>query len=296
MTRRPRPKLGSRQRTRAQGVVEFALVLPVLLLILLVAIDFGRALYGWVVIQNSARIAANFAGLNASAWQSGNATTQQEYEQSILLDFATANCDVPAAAALPEPVFTDGPDTAVSGGPVDTNYDVGDSVVVELDCDFHLITPVIGAILGDTIQIAGRSEFRIRAGDLAGLAFPTQIPPPPTPTPTPAPTPPLVTPPPPPVPCPRPTADFSGSPTAGAGGTLTVTFSDNSTSTPACPIFAWLWDFGDGQTSTDQDPPPHLYTKTSPGSQQKFDVRLTVTVAGPVSDPLNRNNYITVGR
>jgi len=294
MIRRPRNRFASRQRTRAQGVVEFALVLPVLLLILLVAIDFGRALYGWVVIQNSARIAANFAGLNASAWQSGNAATQQEYEQSILLDFSTANCDIPTAAALPEPVFTDGTDTAVSGGPADTNYDVGDSVVVELDCDFHLITPVIGAILGDTIQIAGRSEFRIRAGDIAGLAHPTQIPPPPTPTPTPAPTP--VPPPPPPVPCPRPTADFSGSPTAGAGGSLTVTFTDNSTSTPSCPIFAWLWDFGDGQTSTDQNPPPHVYTKTSPGSQQRFTVKLTVTVAGPVSDSRTRNNYIMVSR
>lgn len=296
MIRRFRSWLANRQRSRAQGLVEFALILPVLLLILLVAIDFGRALYGWTVIQNSARVAANFAGIHPSAWRDGIMTTQQEYEQTILADFASANCDVPTAANLPEPVFTDGPDTSVGGGPPDTKYDIGDTVVVELDCDFHVITPIVGAVLGDVVQIAGRSEFRIRAGDIAGLAFPTQIPPPPTPTPTPTATPPTATPTPPPVPCPRPTAEFSGNPTSGQGGLLVVTFTNLSTTTPGCPIVGWLWEFGDGQTSTAQTPPPHLYTKTGPGQQQKFTVKLTATVPGPVSDPETKNNYITVSR
>jgi hypothetical protein len=184
-----------RRRERAQGLVEFALVAPVLLLILLMAIDFGRALYGWVVLQNSARIAANFAALNAEAWRDNVATVKAEYQADILDDLQAANCDFPAT--LPDPQFTDGPDTAVAGGPSDSIYDVGDTVIVRLTCDFDLITPIVSAVLGNPVELGASSEFRIRTGDLVGLANPTRIPPPPLPpTPTPIPTVPVVTPPP----------------------------------------------------------------------------------------------------
>jgi hypothetical protein len=233
-------------------VVEFALVLPVLLLILLVAIDFGRALYGWVVIQNSARVAANFAGMNASGWQSGSATTREEYEDTILLDFSTANCEKPAAADLPEPAFTDGPDTAHPDGPPDTNFDVGDTVVVELDCDFQLVTPVVGAILGDTIQIAGRSEFRIRAGKITGLADPPQIPPPP--------------------PCTI-SADFDRAPDNVNSGDP-VTFTNTSTASN-CTIESFEWTFELGNPATASGAGPHDVTFTVPAEQ---DVTATLTI------------------
>ncbi len=62
---------GSRRRrtggARGQGLVEFALVAPVLLLILLLALDFGRAFYSWINLQNASRIGANFAALNTQA-------------------------------------------------------------------------------------------------------------------------------------------------------------------------------------------------------------------------------------
>ena len=57
-----------RSRTTGQSVVEFALLFPVFLLILVVAIDFGRVYLGWVNLQNMARIAANYAANNADAW------------------------------------------------------------------------------------------------------------------------------------------------------------------------------------------------------------------------------------
>ena len=50
------------QRSRGQSLVEFALVLPMILLLMLIAIDFGRVFLGWVALNNSARVAANFAG------------------------------------------------------------------------------------------------------------------------------------------------------------------------------------------------------------------------------------------
>ena len=50
-----------------QSLVEFALVLPVVLLILLLTIDVGRLYYGWVNLQNAARIEANYAALHPTA-------------------------------------------------------------------------------------------------------------------------------------------------------------------------------------------------------------------------------------
>ena len=43
-------------------MVEFALVLPLLALLLVMAVDFGRVFFGWVSLTNAARIGANYAG------------------------------------------------------------------------------------------------------------------------------------------------------------------------------------------------------------------------------------------
>jgi len=178
------PKRSSSHASTGQSLAEFALILPVLLLIVLFAIDFGRALYGWVILQNSTRIAANYAALYPEGWRgSGDAGVVAEYEFQIGNDLSAANCTPPGT--LPSPVFVDGPDTAVAGGNPDTAYDIGDTVVVEMSCSFAPMTPIISAVVGNSVQLAARSEFRIRAGDLVGLADPTQIPPPANPTPTP---------------------------------------------------------------------------------------------------------------
>ena len=49
-------------------MVESALVLPILALLLVMAIDFGRVFFGWVALQNAARIGADFAAQTPDAW------------------------------------------------------------------------------------------------------------------------------------------------------------------------------------------------------------------------------------
>ena len=44
-----------RDRSRGQSVVEFALVLPILLLLLAATIDFGRLFYAYVAVENAAK-------------------------------------------------------------------------------------------------------------------------------------------------------------------------------------------------------------------------------------------------
>ena len=270
---------------RGQALVEFALVLPVLLIVLLFAIDFGRAFYSWVILQNASRIGANYAALNPELWKVDPAVVPAEYSALISKDWGAIDCDVPTA-----PVFIDSPgDTSLAGQTADTAFDVGDSVRVTLTCPFRPLTPIISGILGNSIQLVATSEFRIRSGEIAGLDHDLQIPKPSTVAPTPSPGP---TPTPGPTPCPV-TAEFAGVPTSGSTP-LSVQFTDQSTTSAGCTIDSWAWDFGDGQTSSQQDP-VHLFTKTSPGgSSQRFDVSLTVTVLPGGSDTESKNRYITV--
>jgi hypothetical protein len=181
-----------RHARRGQSLVEFALIVPVLLLILLLAIDFGRAFYSWIVLQNAARIGANFAGVNADAWEATPdiQATIDEYNALVQGDVDRAACDPSwGTGDPPAPLFTDSAaDTSSAGQTPDTAYDVGDRAKVGLVCVFHPLTPIISAIVGANVTLSADSQFRIRAGDIAGLTNAAAIPPPSNSTPTPTPT------------------------------------------------------------------------------------------------------------
>src|SRR4051812_4627090 len=57
-----------RDRARGQSLVEFALFVPVLLLIVLAAIDFGRVFVGWIGVNQMVRIAASYAATHPNDW------------------------------------------------------------------------------------------------------------------------------------------------------------------------------------------------------------------------------------
>ena len=138
------------RHSRGQGMVEFALVLPLLALLLLLAIDFGRVFFGWVGLQNAARIGANYAAMYADAdWNNSTNPRRLEYIDRISDDTSGINCALPSP--LPMPTFPSG-------------TDVGDDAVVDLTCNFSVITPFIGAITGQQIQLNASSTFPIRVG------------------------------------------------------------------------------------------------------------------------------------
>ena len=169
---RPRRVSGFGPQGRGQALVEFALVLPVLLLVLLLAVDAGRLFFGWVALQNTARIGANFAADYPTAWSSGDTAVETQYDQQIQDDATTIDCVLPNP--IPTPVFPD---------PAPNTYSIGSRAVVSLQCSFSLLTPFLGAILGNPVQLGASTVYPIRAGDLAGVPLPT-----PTPTATATPT------------------------------------------------------------------------------------------------------------
>jgi Flp pilus assembly protein TadG len=62
-------------RQSGQSVVEFALVVPVMFVLVLAIADFGRMYTSGVAIESAGREAADFGSFDASYWNSTNFTT-----------------------------------------------------------------------------------------------------------------------------------------------------------------------------------------------------------------------------
>src|SRR5262245_11362868 len=164
---------GLRLDPRGQSLVEFAISAPVVFLMLLFGIDFGRVFLGWITLGNVAREAANFAALNPFAWAPPYIdSAQEEYDRLINAEAAGINCAMPET--LPEPTFPGG-------------TDIGSPAVVAITCRFSLITPIISNLLGDSIPVSASAAFPVRNGVIEGTpgggVLPTLGP---TPIPTPS--------------------------------------------------------------------------------------------------------------
>lgn len=151
-----------RRRGRGQSLVEFALVLPVLLLILLVALDFGRAFFAWVGITNATRAGAAYAASNPDAgWGTApNPSIAAAYRSQITTDLLPTNCTLPSPIPLP----------SLSG------TSLGSSVTVTLTCTYNTITPLVSAIVGSNVPISATTVYPVRAGQIAGGPVLNQVP------------------------------------------------------------------------------------------------------------------------
>lgn len=139
-------------------MAEFAIILPVLMLLLVLAIDVGRVFFGWVALHNAARIGANYAGQNPDGWDPGDPDKQADYEQ--LVTDAVAGCE-PQEVDPPEFTDVDGDGDA---------YGWGDQATVTLTCDFETLVPLADALVGDPMEISAEAVFPVRTGTFAGPA------------------------------------------------------------------------------------------------------------------------------
>lgn len=169
----------SEERSRGQAMVEFALILPVLVLLLVLAIDFGRVFFGYVALNNAARIAANAAALEPDAWDGTGTTAEQDaYRDEVVRDLQSINCVPPSGTAwaradIPDPTFTDLAGTA-------DPYEIGDRVTVALTCNLSFVTPLVGAIVGSPFTFTAEADFAVRGGVINGVPVGGTLPAPPS--------------------------------------------------------------------------------------------------------------------
>jgi Flp pilus assembly protein TadG len=137
------------RRETGQSLVEFALVLPIFLLILMAIIDFGWAFRGYIVTTNAAREGARWAAIGAPATGDDGVIDRTVDRSSGILsaDQVTVYCN-----------------------DVETNLlscKSGDTVRVEVDYEYHYITPVggilhfvTGGLLPDPLGIGSSTTMR----------------------------------------------------------------------------------------------------------------------------------------
>jgi hypothetical protein len=130
---RPSHFISSERRNRGQGFVEFALILPVLLLIMLGIIEFGYVFTAYSGMFNAAREGARHAVTNPKDVSGIVASTQ---EKVFLADPSSVDVIVR---------YDSGPDTAQFTDP--SRVQIGDRVLVYLACDLPTITPMIQPIV-----------------------------------------------------------------------------------------------------------------------------------------------------
>ena len=184
---------GRSSHSTGQSLVEFALVAPVLLLLTLTALDFGRVYLGWINLQSATRAASNYAANNADAWLTNDTTRITRYRNQVLNDTANTNCTLTPGTPA-DPVFSDGNGDGKS-------HEIGDRATASFTCAFTPITPIISNIVGSTIAVSAAAMFPINTGQFATSGGT------------------------------GPTAAYAASPTTTTTGT-NIAFTDTSTGTP----------------------------------------------------------------
>lgn len=149
----------ARRSWRGQSLVEFALVVPVLLILVAGAIDFGRAFYGWITIENAAKEGAMYGARNPRC-----DTTKTGCASSATVSYSV-NKDLSGLTGVSQTVSCVAPDQVTvrdlnaNNGP--TICREGDTYRVAVRYPFRLITPILASIVGQQLTIASTSTAMV---------------------------------------------------------------------------------------------------------------------------------------
>jgi hypothetical protein len=146
-----------RGRTRGQSLAEFALVLPIMLILLAAAIDLGRLFYAYVAVENAAKEGALFGARNPLCASSADPSCTdpnnvvwhvQNEATNIGSQFTTnVSCHTPAGALVQ---------------PINECVD-GDTYRVSVTYPFRLITPILGSLVNQNLNLFSESRATVIA-------------------------------------------------------------------------------------------------------------------------------------
>ncbi len=125
-----------KKSSRGQSLVETALMLPIILLILMGIIDFGLMFNNYLTVSNASREGARKAAVGGT--------------DSEIRAFVGS-----AAGAL------DASHLTVMISPLQSSRKKGDEVVVTVDYNYSLITPIIASLVPEPVHLSGRTAMRV---------------------------------------------------------------------------------------------------------------------------------------
>jgi hypothetical protein len=156
---------GRAPRGTGQTLVEFALVLPVIVLMLFGILDLGRAVYAYNTIANAARIGARVAAVN-QILTSPDCNESRPVEDPADAHWSIRRCAADAAVSLgvqplPGPNGVDvSYQKADMSGPCPTPLQLGCVAVVTVRYSYQPMTPFVGHLFS-SIPMDATSEMPI---------------------------------------------------------------------------------------------------------------------------------------
>jgi len=132
-----------RRRSRGQGLVEFALVFPVLIVLLIAVFDVGRLVFAYNDITNAARSGARVAIVDQTNGIAQTATINQATSlglkpADVTIDYLTSDLS----------------------GPCPSPKELGCVAHVKVKFAWQAITPIIGSIVGP-VTVTAESRMPI---------------------------------------------------------------------------------------------------------------------------------------
>jgi Flp pilus assembly protein TadG len=137
-------------RSRGQALAEFALVIPILVLLMLALFDMGRAVFVYNGLTNAAREGSRLAIVNQDTVMVG------ERVENATFGGAVTNLSDGTLVRY----FRSQPNADVTTNPTCTPIAVGCVAVVTPKTTWSLITPVLSSIIGP-MDLEARSELPI---------------------------------------------------------------------------------------------------------------------------------------
>lgn len=174
-----------------QALTEFAIILPVMLLLLLIAADFGRLFFTYIAVNNAAREAVNYAAMHAADTPFDQTTYTAGARAAALGETNAQAQEGTGTLTAVDPVcFQPGSPPTIMSCSAAANFagGIGNQVKVTVTQPFTFLTPIIGTILGDQLTLQAEATAPVLNPMVAAIfASPTPTAAP-TPTPSPSPT------------------------------------------------------------------------------------------------------------
>jgi PKD repeat protein len=246
----PIPSREHRRRWRASGqsLVEFALIVPVMLILLLTALDLGRLMYSQITVTNAAKEGALVASQGGTFQANQNCSDTNTIMCGVLTEAKGGFVEVDKTKVSVAPALCDKNAMYPSGG-------APPNVSVTVKTPFKVITPIIGDFLGSSVILTGVADAQCLV--VPKVTFPS---------------------------LPAPIAAFTPSTTSG-DAPLTVSFDASASSSPGATIASYSWSFGASGvnvTKVYNTPGTYVVTLTVTDSRGQTDTdQATITVNSP---------------
>lgn len=121
---------------KGQAMVEFALILPILLLLVMGIAEFGMMFNAYLSVQNATREGARIGIVGA---------TDEEMEERILATSPSLREERMAITIEPE----------------NNSRTSGETLRVLVNYDYQMVVPFISNLLGGNVNLSGESSMRI---------------------------------------------------------------------------------------------------------------------------------------